>query len=975
MKKNFLHVYYNSLKWPAISLNITNGMNSSNIFIYTTALFLSSYPPSWIPYYFIGRAIIEIVAAFIIAPYLNRDGIRASLLLQLSLCVIIPIFAIFMQFNWYILPLIFTYVLNVASIISRLITSNSVRCAFDILEFKQINPSLVTATLFGKIFIGIFNAWLIDKYGIGSLPYITSFLLLINCIDITQLKPLATIYHVPKHGLIPTRYSIFVHLLIFSLAISIAYTMVDYCFRAKLSVLFNSQQIGHFISLFSVACYLLATIVTLLFAKQLMKFGIAYLLVVLPIFWVITPFVVLVYPSFITITLMAAGDYVLFNFISIARSILLNVLPSEIRTLGQPTIQITAESLGIGIASLLLLIFSTYLQTFGVIIIIILLNLFLIYYSIRLKKDYVTTLTEEIYLRRFSIEEDSNLFYQGIIEDNIIELLSSDDPQSIRYAYTLLPAIKFSKFPMIILKNLAAEESDIRIEAIKAIILLKYLDALPLFIEMFAKEKDALAKWWILTALAEFKPVEYLIFAKSLLEDKVPEIRAGSIQIIFAAKNSQEIELAKLVMENMLTHEDAHVRRIAAKTLINIPLEYFENHIDKIISDNDHIVSTYVIEAINKQNKDKQYLDTIIKRLASGGIYYATLPIVIRNASVASQLIIKLVQENKNIHSFRNDILISILNQIPDQEIEKYLIDIFNMDILFLKQSLAAPIVNRAVNIRLSKEFQEKMLDQALKEATLIASLALNINKYALSQIKNEIMNRLELAYIRFFHWACAYYATPEIIGLLPNILSDNKVQKSKAVELFCALMPNRELVNTTLILLSENYRAVLKSTSSQISDPWLTQVINATYPYEVGTSMNNMQKVFILRQIKLFNRLPAETLIIIANEIETVPITANQIIFSENDNANGLYMIASGQINIIRHGTLLAELKNNDFFGELALLDNAPRAATAQSKSEGLLLFLDVETFERITNDLPQVLRSITHSVLKYLRSLILER
>ena len=67
-----------------------------------------------------------------------------------------------------------------------------------------------------------------------------------------------------------------------------------------------------------------------------------------------------------------------------------------------------------------------------------------------------------------------------------------------------------------------------------------------------------------------------------------------------------------------------------------------------------------------------------------------------------------------------------------------------------------------------------------------------------------------------------------------------------------------------------------------------------------------------------------------------------------------------------------IASLKENDIFGELALLDNSTRTATAIAKSEGTLLFLDKETFDRITDDLPDVLRSVIQMLMRYLRQYI---
>lgn len=125
----------------------------------------------------------------------------------------------------------------------------------------------------------------------------------------------------------------------------------------------------------------------------------------------------------------------------------------------------------------------------------------------------------------------------------------------------------------------------------------------------------------------------------------------------------------------------------------------------------------------------------------------------------------------------------------------------------------------------------------------------------------------------------------------------------------------------------------------------------------------------YILRQVELFKNLPAEVLMIIADETDTLSIEPQQVIFLENDPPTDLFIVASGTVHIIRQNVLLAELKENSFFGELALIDNAPRTASAIAKTEGMLLVLHKEIFERIINDLPQLLLSVTQTILRYLR------
>ena len=65
-------------------------------------------------------------------------------------------------------------------------------------------------------------------------------------------------------------------------------------------------------------------------------------------------------------------------------------------------------------------------------------------------------------------------------------------------------------------------------------------------------------------------------------------------------------------------------------------------------------------------------------------------------------------------------------------------------------------------------------------------------------------------------------------------------------------------------------------------------------------------------------------------NGIETSSFKAGDIIFREGDNALELFVIKSGQVRIQIGNRTVAELAPDTIFGEMALIDDEPRSATA---------------------------------------------
>ena len=75
-------------------------------------------------------------------------------------------------------------------------------------------------------------------------------------------------------------------------------------------------------------------------------------------------------------------------------------------------------------------------------------------------------------------------------------------------------------------------------------------------------------------------------------------------------------------------------------------------------------------------------------------------------------------------------------------------------------------------------------------------------------------------------------------------------------------------------------------------------------------------------------------------------------ILFHEGDTrSKEMYVIHKGKVKIYKkvgnQETVLAYLGQGEFFGEMAILNNKPRSATAEVVEGGTLLVIDPKTFE----------------------------
>ena len=80
----------------------------------------------------------------------------------------------------------------------------------------------------------------------------------------------------------------------------------------------------------------------------------------------------------------------------------------------------------------------------------------------------------------------------------------------------------------------------------------------------------------------------------------------------------------------------------------------------------------------------------------------------------------------------------------------------------------------------------------------------------------------------------------------------------------------------------------------------------------------------------------------------------AGETIFHEGEEGNELFIIRSGGVRISVEGRTLDELRENDLFGEMALVDNSPRAATATALTDVELIPIGEKQFLFLVDETP---------------------
>ena len=119
------------------------------------------------------------------------------------------------------------------------------------------------------------------------------------------------------------------------------------------------------------------------------------------------------------------------------------------------------------------------------------------------------------------------------------------------------------------------------------------------------------------------------------------------------------------------------------------------------------------------------------------------------------------------------------------------------------------------------------------------------------------------------------------------------------------------------------------------------------------------------------FGRLPAPALHALIAELRPVHAAKGELIVREGDPAGPMYIVRSGRVRVFtgprERAVNRAFYREGEFFGELSILDAAPRAATAEAMTDCELLALTPEAVGLLRAKFPEFDRQLTERLAQY--------
>jgi CRP/FNR family cyclic AMP-dependent transcriptional regulator len=134
---------------------------------------------------------------------------------------------------------------------------------------------------------------------------------------------------------------------------------------------------------------------------------------------------------------------------------------------------------------------------------------------------------------------------------------------------------------------------------------------------------------------------------------------------------------------------------------------------------------------------------------------------------------------------------------------------------------------------------------------------------------------------------------------------------------------------------------------------------------------MKQNSLVPILQGVWLFERCSRSELALIASVATEIDVPAGKILAREGDVGREFFVLLAGEAQATRNGIPIARLGGGSFFGEMALLERQPRAATVTTCEPCHLLVIEQQAYATIVDTMPSVDRKMLGVLAARLREL----
>ena len=130
-------------------------------------------------------------------------------------------------------------------------------------------------------------------------------------------------------------------------------------------------------------------------------------------------------------------------------------------------------------------------------------------------------------------------------------------------------------------------------------------------------------------------------------------------------------------------------------------------------------------------------------------------------------------------------------------------------------------------------------------------------------------------------------------------------------------------------------------------------------------------EKLELLKRTPLLSALGRKEIEAVGRLVDEIDVPAGRVLMREGDTGREFFVLVEGAVGIDLGGTRIRTLHAGDFFGEIALLAEGPRTATATTDGASRLLVLGHREFHSLMDQFPAIRTSVLEALAVRIRNL----
>jgi len=123
---------------------------------------------------------------------------------------------------------------------------------------------------------------------------------------------------------------------------------------------------------------------------------------------------------------------------------------------------------------------------------------------------------------------------------------------------------------------------------------------------------------------------------------------------------------------------------------------------------------------------------------------------------------------------------------------------------------------------------------------------------------------------------------------------------------------------------------------------------------------MDLHEKKSCLREIDLFQSFSEAELTEFASHVNKIKLNCHEVLFKEGEQGVEIFILLDGQVDIYKEDRFITQIVPIDYLGEMAVIEDRKRSATAVAASDITLLRVSANLFQQFMQKSPQALSAI---------------